>query len=51
MATLGPSKIAQQFGYMDPDFLETLFPETMPYDVSKVVDDDLFLFLIIFPSF
>eukprot|EP00013_Stygamoeba_regulata_P027356 CAMPEP_0177647550 /NCGR_PEP_ID=MMETSP0447-20121125/10358_1 /TAXON_ID=0 /ORGANISM="Stygamoeba regulata, Strain BSH-02190019" /LENGTH=408 /DNA_ID=CAMNT_0019150139 /DNA_START=75 /DNA_END=1301 /DNA_ORIENTATION=+ len=36
MATLKPSTIVKPYGYMDPDFLETLFPVTMPYNVSRV---------------
>lgn len=35
MATLPPSKYIHQYGWLDPDFLETLFPVTMPFVESR----------------
>lgn len=35
MATLKPSKIVKQYGYLDPDFLMTLFPETFSVYESR----------------
>jgi len=35
VASLKPSTIVKQFGYIDPDFLETLFPITMDYISSR----------------
>jgi len=33
--TLKPSAITKQYGYIDPDFLETLFPITMSFIDSR----------------
>jgi len=38
MATLHPSNISGQYGYMDPDFLETLFPTKAPVHTFSFVD-------------
>jgi alpha-galactosidase len=35
IGTLKPSTFVRPFGWMDPDFLMTLFPLTMPYQYSR----------------
>lgn len=34
-ASIVPSKWVKQYGWLDPDFLETLFPVTMPFTESR----------------
>jgi len=38
MATLHPSTISGHYGYMDPDFLETLFPAEQPVHSMSYID-------------
>jgi len=35
MATLPPSKYIKQYGWLDPDFLETMMPITLPFTESR----------------
>lgn len=35
VATIKPSTVVQQYGWIDPDFLETLFPLTMSFTDSR----------------